>query len=109
MKNGYTKIFFSDPKSADLTSSKYKPSNNSEDHEEIKNVPHVFISFSCPLNATKRLETYVDFNILFADIRTVLILNTQRELPRHDNQMFGVFQKSLRQKGFNTNTSSSVS
>ena len=71
MKNGYTKIFFSDPKSADLTSSKYKPSNNSEDHEEIKNVPHVFISFSCPLNATKRLETYVDFNILFADIRTV--------------------------------------
>ena len=71
MKNGYTKIFFSDPKSADLTSSKYKPSNNSEDHEEIKNVPHVFISFNCPLNATKRLETYVDFNILFADIRTV--------------------------------------
>ena len=74
MKNGYTKIFFSDPKSADLTSSKYKPSNNSEDHEEIKNVPHVFISFNCPLNATKRLETYVDFNILFADIRTVMIL-----------------------------------
>ena len=71
MKNGYTKIFFSDPKSADLTSSKYKPSNNSEDHEEIKNVPHVFISFNCPLDATKRLETYVDFNILFADIRTV--------------------------------------
>ena len=75
MKNGYTKIFFSDPKSADLTSSKYKPSNNSEDHEEIKNVPHVFISFSCPLNATKRLETYVDFNILFADIRTVHRIN----------------------------------
>ena len=74
MKNGYTKIFFSDPKSADLTSSKYKPSNNSEDHEEIKNVPHVFISFNCPLNATKRLETYVDFNILFADIRTVIVL-----------------------------------
>ena len=74
MKNGYTKIFFSDPKSADLTSSKYKPSNNSEDHEEIKNVPHVFISFSCPLNATKRLETYVDFNILFADIRTVVMM-----------------------------------
>ena len=79
MKNGYTKIFFSDPKSADLTSSKYKPSNNSEDHEEIKNVPHVFISFSCPLNATKRLETYVDFNILFADIRTVCWLHVRRK------------------------------
>ena len=52
MKNGYTKIFFSDPKSADLTSSKYKPSNNSEDHEEIKNVPHVFISFNCLGNST---------------------------------------------------------
>ena len=76
MKNGYTKFFFSDPKSADLTQSKYKPSNNSEDHEEIKNVPHVFISFNCPLNATKRLETYVDFNILFADIRTVFCFST---------------------------------
>ena len=44
MKNGYTKIFFSDPKSADLTKSKYKPSNNSEGHKGRKIVP---IFFNC--------------------------------------------------------------
>ena len=38
MKTGYTKKFFSDPKSADLTQSKYKPSNNSEGHKAKKNL-----------------------------------------------------------------------
>ena len=44
MKNGYTKIFFSDPKSADLTQSKYKPLNNSEGHDKIQIVP-LFLNF----------------------------------------------------------------
>ena len=67
MKNGYTKIFFSDPKSADLTSSKYKPSNNSEDHEEIKIVPHVFISFNCLEQSTNdSRDRYFHQSILLA-------------------------------------------
>ena len=58
MKNGYTKIFFSDPKSADFTQSKYKPSNNSEGHEDQKIVPIFLKSTNSP-----RALTYNFINV----------------------------------------------
>ena len=63
MKNGYSKIFFSDPKSADLTQSKYKPSNNSEGHKAKKILGIFFSLVYHPGAMVRNWLLYIDLYI----------------------------------------------